>query len=40
MARSMIWQIDMGDGTWAACCMGCRLPLGGRCSVAGSSLIC
>ena len=28
MARSIIWQIDMGDGTWSACCMGCRLPLG------------
>jgi len=28
MARSMIWQIDMGDGTWSACCIGCRLPLG------------
>jgi hypothetical protein len=28
MARSTIWQIDMGDGTWSARCTGCRLPLG------------
>jgi len=28
MARRPIWQIDMGDGTWSACCLGCRLPLG------------
>jgi hypothetical protein len=28
MARSMLWQIDMGDGTWSACCTGCRLLLG------------
>jgi hypothetical protein len=25
--RRLIWQIDMGDGTWAVCCMACRLPL-------------
>jgi hypothetical protein len=27
MARRTIWQIDMGDGTWAVTCMGCRTPL-------------
>ena len=27
MARGTTWQIDMGDGTWAVCCLACRLPL-------------
>jgi hypothetical protein len=27
MARGSLWQINMGDGTWAVCCMACRLPL-------------
>jgi hypothetical protein len=27
MLRRTIWQIDMGDGTWAVCCLACRLPL-------------
>jgi len=27
MARGTTWQIDMGDGTWAVCCMACRLAL-------------
>jgi hypothetical protein len=27
MARGSLWQIDMGDGTWAVCCMACRLAL-------------
>jgi hypothetical protein len=27
MARRSLWQIDMGDGTWAVCCMACRLAL-------------
>jgi hypothetical protein len=27
MARRMTWRIDMGDGTWAVCCMACRLAL-------------
>jgi hypothetical protein len=27
MARGSLWQIDMGDGTWAVCCMACRLSL-------------
>jgi hypothetical protein len=27
MARRAIWRIDMGDGTWAVCCMACRIAL-------------
>ena len=27
MAHRNLWQIDMGDGTWAVCCMACRLAL-------------
>jgi hypothetical protein len=27
VARGTTWQIDMGDGTWAVCCMACRLAL-------------
>jgi hypothetical protein len=27
MARRNLWQIDMGDGSWAVCCMDCRLAL-------------
>jgi hypothetical protein len=27
MARRSTWRIDMGDGTWAVCCMACRLAL-------------
>ena len=27
MAHRNIWLIDMGDGTWAVCCMACRLAL-------------
>jgi hypothetical protein len=27
MPRRTTWLIDMGDGTWAVCCMACRLPL-------------
>jgi hypothetical protein len=27
MARGSTWQIDMGDGTWAVCCMACRMAL-------------
>jgi hypothetical protein len=22
-----LWQVDMGDGTWAVCCLACRTPL-------------
>jgi hypothetical protein len=24
MAHRNLWQIDMGDGTWAVCCLACR----------------
>jgi hypothetical protein len=27
MARRTTWLIDMGDGTWAVCCMACRIAL-------------
>jgi hypothetical protein len=27
MTRRTTWLIDMGDGTWAACCMACRIAL-------------
>jgi hypothetical protein len=27
MARRTTWRIDMGDGTWAVCCMACRIAL-------------
>jgi hypothetical protein len=27
MARRTTWLIDMGDGTWAVCCMACRIGL-------------
>jgi hypothetical protein len=27
MVRRSIWQIDMGDGSFAVCCMACRLAL-------------
>jgi hypothetical protein len=27
MARGSTWLIDMGDGTWAVCCMACHLAL-------------
>jgi hypothetical protein len=27
MAHRALWQIDMGDGTWAVCCMACRIAL-------------
>jgi hypothetical protein len=27
MARRTTWLIDMGDGTWAVCCMACRRAL-------------
>ena len=27
MPRRTTWLIDMGDGTWAVCCMACRLAL-------------
>jgi len=27
VARRTTWLIDLGDGTWAVCCMACRLAL-------------
>ena len=27
MARRTTWLIDMSDGTWAVCCMACRIAL-------------
>jgi hypothetical protein len=27
MPSRSLWQIDMGDGTWAVCCLACRLAL-------------
>jgi hypothetical protein len=27
MAHRNLWLIDMGDGTWAVCCMACRHAL-------------
>jgi hypothetical protein len=27
MRYPTLWQVDMGDGTWAVCCLACRLPL-------------
>lgn len=27
-SRRPVWQVDMGDGTWAAACQSCRTPLG------------
>jgi hypothetical protein len=27
MGHRPLWQIDMGDGTWAVCCMACRIAL-------------
>jgi len=27
MTRGTTWLIDMGDGSWAVCCMACRIAL-------------
>jgi hypothetical protein len=27
MLDATFWQIDLGDGTWAVCCLTCWLPL-------------
>jgi hypothetical protein len=27
MLNPTVWQPDMGDGTWAVCCLACQLPL-------------
>ena len=29
MGTPMLWQIDMGDGTWAVSCRSCRLSYHG-----------
>jgi hypothetical protein len=27
MPKTMLWLVDMGDGSWAVCCTACRLAL-------------
>jgi hypothetical protein len=27
MTRRTTWLIDMGDGTWAVCCLACRIAV-------------
>jgi hypothetical protein len=27
MIDATLWQVDMGDGTWAVSCMACRIAL-------------
>jgi hypothetical protein len=27
MLAATLWQVDMGDGTWAVCCLVCQTPL-------------
>jgi hypothetical protein len=27
MLDATLWQVDMGDGTWAVCCLACQTPL-------------
>jgi hypothetical protein len=27
MPTPMLWLVDMGDGSWAVCCLACRLAL-------------
>jgi hypothetical protein len=27
MAHRNLWLIDMGDNTWAVCCIACRIAL-------------
>jgi hypothetical protein len=27
VTRRTTWLINMGDGTWAVCCMACRIAL-------------
>jgi hypothetical protein len=24
MLDATLWQVDLGDGTWAVCCLACR----------------
>jgi hypothetical protein len=27
MLDATLWQVDMGDGTWAVCCLACQTSL-------------
>jgi hypothetical protein len=27
MPHRMLWLVDMGDGSWAVCCLACRRAL-------------
>ena len=27
MPNRMLWLVDMGDGSWAVCCLACRLAI-------------
>jgi hypothetical protein len=27
MLAATLWQVDLGDGTWAVCCLVCQTPL-------------
>jgi hypothetical protein len=27
MLNPTVWQVGMGDGTWAVCCLACRIVL-------------
>jgi hypothetical protein len=27
MLDATLWQVDMGDGTWAVCCLACQTLL-------------
>lgn len=27
MPKTMLWLVDMGDGSWAVCCLACRLAI-------------
>jgi hypothetical protein len=27
MLDATLWQVDLGDGTWAVCCLACQTPL-------------
>jgi hypothetical protein len=27
MPTTMLWLVDMGDGSWAVCCLACRRAL-------------
>jgi hypothetical protein len=27
MPNRILWLVDMGDGSWAVCCLACRLAI-------------